>query len=288
MLDLIWPLEDRAFTLFRQRLTLGVEHVAIATRPETRKIKRANGVVTVPIMGGIVQRCDPCWESMGFFASSERISRTMRAIEVDKSVDTVVLNIDSPGGGLYGLQEAVDAIYQLRQSKQVIAIANSMACSAAYAIGSAASVFVAAPGADVGSVGVYVMHVSYADALAKDGVAVTFVKAPEGKADGNPFEALSEDARKHIQASVDQAYDWLVSTIARNRGVSAKVVRETYGQGRVVGAQDALAAGMIDRVDTLHAVFGKLGGAAKGGPSAEVLRARLQTTRVRDSRRSDG
>jgi ClpP class serine protease len=51
-----------------------------------------------------------------------------------------------------------------------------------------------------------------------------------------------------MQASVDEFYAMFTSDVAKNRDVSVKDVRNGYGEGRVLTAKSALAAGMIDRI----------------------------------------
>ena len=72
----------------------------------------------------------------------------------DSSIGAIVLNIDSPGGSVYGVEELADKIYKARGTKPVYAVANSLAASAAYWIGSAASQLYVTPSGEVGSIGV--------------------------------------------------------------------------------------------------------------------------------------
>jgi ClpP class serine protease len=56
---------------------------------------------------------------------------------------------------------------------------------------------------------------------------------------------------------VDQLYEQFVKDVARNRATTAAEVRRGYGEGRMLLAADAKAAGMVDRVDTLENVIAK-------------------------------
>jgi hypothetical protein len=109
------------------------------------------------------------------------------------------------------------------------------------------------PSGQVGSIGVFSMHVDTTAAEEAEGVKVTIVKAGKYKAEN--MEPLTDAAREAMQQQVDTYYDTFVADVAKGRGVAPKVVRETYGEGRVVLAKDALAAGMVDRIATLEEVL---------------------------------
>ena len=68
-----------------------------------------------------------------------------------------------------------------------------------------------------------------------------------------------------MQARVDDYYSTFVRAVARNRGVKVSDVVNGFGQGRVVGANEAVKLGMADRVESMEQTLGRLG--AGGGPT---------------------
>lgn len=72
------------------------------------------------------------------------------------------------------------------------------------------------------------------------------------------YGPLSDEARAHVQASVETHYGAFVAAVARGRGTTQKQVREGMGQGRVLLPEDALDARMIDGVATLAQVIAKV------------------------------
>jgi ClpP class serine protease len=149
-----------------------------------------------------------------------------------------------------------------------VAVANHLMASAAYWIGSAAEEVVVTPSGDVGSVGVFAMHEDWSGALEKEGINISLISAGKYKVEGNPYQPLGEEARAAIQASVDEVYDVFTNAVARNRGVNPAAVRTGFGEGRVVGAQEALKLGMVDRIDTLEGTINRLLG--KSVPAASM------------------
>jgi ClpP class serine protease len=155
---------------------------------------------------------------------------------------------------------------------------------AAYWIGSSAEKLYVTPSGDVGSVGVYVIHWDETGFLEQVGEKPTIIRAGKYKIEANPFEPLSDEAKEYIQADVNETYAKFVKALARNRGTNAADVKANYGQGRVLSAKNALAAGMVDGVLTLEQLLTKITGGGKSGgrtraeagPSVEVLRRRQE------------
>jgi signal peptide peptidase SppA len=170
-----------------------------------------------------------------------------------------VLDIDSPGGSIYGVPELAQEIFAAREKKKVVAVANSLAASAAYWLAAAASEVVVTPSGDVGSVGVYAMHEDISRLLDQEGVTVTFISAGKFKTEGNPYEPLSEEGRSFMQERVDEAYAMFTRDLARFRDVPVAKVKSDFGEGRVVGAKAAKAAGMVDRIASLEDTLARLG-----------------------------
>lgn len=231
----------------------------LAARFSAERAKAAGGgaVAVVPIVGVITQRGDAFDEYFGDGSvPADRLASLIRQLGADESVGAVVLDVDSPGGRTGALEEASDAIYSLRGRKPVIAVANSMMASAAYWIASAADQIVATPEADVGSIGVWTAHVDASKLYDEWGLKITLISAGKYKTEGHPFGPLPEEAKAHIQSQVDECYAMFLKTVARNRGETPAKVRDHYGEGRVLTAQEALKAGVVDQIGTLLEVIG--------------------------------
>lgn len=219
--------------------------------------QRVGATAVIPVMGSISKRMNMFSDFSGG-ASIENIGRDLRAALADAEIDTIVLQIDSPGGSVYGVQELADEIFAARESKKIIAVADDLAASAAYWIGSAASEFIVTPSGEVGSIGVVAMHVDYSKALEAEGIAVTFIHAGDNKVEGNAYEPLGEDARAFMQKRVDEYYSAFTKAVARNRGATASDVEKNFGQGRVFGSAEAKKVGMVDRVATLQDTLARI------------------------------
>jgi signal peptide peptidase SppA len=233
----------------QQFLAAAAERSAQAARPT-----KATGVI--PIRGTISQRAtgDMSGATVGGSAT-EDVAGALRAMLADDSINKIVLDIDSPGGSSYGVAELFDEIYGARGQKPIVAIANSLAASAAYWIGSAADRFLVTPGGLVGSIGVYSVHQDISGMAEKAGVKTTFISAGKHKVEGNEFEPLGDETRARIQERVNEVYDQFIYDVARGRGASLDAVRNGYGEGDVLTAKKAKAEGLVDGVMTFDEVL---------------------------------
>jgi signal peptide peptidase SppA len=153
---------------------------------------------------------------------------------------------------------------------------SHLCASAGYWLAAQCDRVVCTPGGDVGSIGVITAHEDVSAAQEKLGVKTTLIAAGKHKAEGNPFQPLTPEARANLQRRVDQCYSRFIAAVAAGRGVSDATVRDGYGQGRLLGAEDALAAGMVDSIGTLDDVIGEL--ATHAGAAASAIRS-TQATR---------
>jgi signal peptide peptidase SppA len=237
------------------RSALGVSAAAPASRS-------VGSTAVIPIFGTLSHRMGMLSEFSGG-TSYTAVRSALRGALADPNISAILLEIDSPGGNVDGLPELADEVYAARGQKPIGAIANTMAASAAYWLGSQVDDFAVTPSGVVGSVGVYMMHIDESQFNEKIGVTITYISAGEHKTEGNPDAPLSDEAKAYLQSQVDAIYGQFIAAVARGRGASKKAVRDTYGQGRVLMAEPALEAGMVDRIATLDEMVGRMAAKAK-------------------------
>lgn len=252
--------------------------VGAAERPQQRA---AGSVAVLPIFGTISQRVSLMSEMSGG-TSTEQFGKAFRSLMADASVGAIVLDVDSPGGGVFGVAELAESIFKARGQKPIVAVANSMAASAAYWLASAADELVVTPGGQVGSIGVFAAHDDISRANDAMGVTTTLISAGTYKTEGNPYEPLTDEARAAIQAQVDEYYGMFTAAVAKHRGASVKDVRGGFGEGRTVGAKEAVKLGMADRVATLDETIARLTGGrpARGAQRADDTDRRQRRLRM--------
>jgi len=216
-------------------------------------------VAVIPIYGIISHRVSMMDDISGTGGTStERVAREFRSRLNDPNVKAIILDIDSPGGTVYGVEELAEEIYKSRGGKPIVAVSNSLAASAAYWIASAADEIVVTPSGEIGSIGVYATHTDISKLMEEEGVKTTLVSAGEFKVEGNPYEPLSDAGKDYIQERVDDYHASFVKAVARGRGVAVAQVKSDFGKGRVVGADQAVKSGMADRVATLDETIARM------------------------------
>lgn len=212
----------------------------------------ATGIAVLPIYGTLVRRTVGLEAESGM-ASYQELATMLDAAVADPNVAAILLDIDSAGGESGGVFDLADRVAAAAKRKPVWALANDMAFSAAYAIGSAASRFIVTRTGGVGSIGVIAMHADQSVKDAKDGVHYTTVFAGARKNDLNPHEPISDEAHAFLKNEVERVYGLFVDTVALNRGVSADAVRAT--EASIYYGADAVAAGLADAVGTFDDVL---------------------------------
>lgn len=228
--------------------------------------RAAPNIGLINVYGAIMQRASdfgPCEGGTG----AEDIGAAIDAALADETIGQVLMRFATPGGSVFGIQEVGEKIRAASAKKPIIGIADSMAASAGYWLLSQCSEAYVTPGGMVGSVGVYNAHEDVSKALDEAGIKITFVHSGKYKVEGNPYEPLSEEARAEMQARSDAYYAKFTQAIAKGRKVGIDQVRDGMGQGRMLMADAALAANMVDGVMTFEQLVKKMQTSARSGRS---------------------
>lgn len=189
--------------------------------------------------------------------SYETIADRVREGAADKRVGAIVMVFRSPGGTVWGCEEAGDAIYEARAAKPVLAVADPFCFSAAYWLATQASRFYVTTSGEVGSVGVRSGHVDMSGFEDKIGVKTTLIASSPDKIAGHRYAPLADEDRAEIQAGVDAASRRFALAIARGRGMRLADVAKVHGTGKTFSARRALDLGAIDGIATLRDVIGR-------------------------------
>ncbi len=240
--------------------------------PQTANaVARRDGAIAILPMRGVISNRAPMVtnSSTGGGVSAEGFGNAFDAQVADDQVKAIIIDADTPGGNVLGIEELRSKIFAARGSKPIIAQVNANLASAGYWALSGADEIVVTPSGAVGAIGVRTAHDDISAALAKEGIERTIIAAGKYKGEGL-LGPLSEEALAHVQGQVDSYYGMFVDGVAQGRGVASSVVREGFGQGRMVTAKAAVAEGMADRIGTMADTLARFGVAPKkpGGRSA--------------------
>lgn len=161
----------------------------------------------------------------------------------DDSVTEILLNINSPGGEVTGIEELGRKIQQIDKIKPIYAWTESMMCSAAYWLGSQCRKIGMTPSAIVGSIGVYSLIEDTSKALEQEGINIQAISAGKYKLLGANFKPLSDEERKILQDDVSNQH-----TKFKNAVLSSRKIDMEFMEGLSYEGVNALSANLVDVV----------------------------------------
>lgn len=255
-----WALDERTFQmwqgLFLTKLQSGdISDIHLYSEDSKaeqggKDTEKAGNVAVIPIHGTLMGR-NSVFSSARTYPS---IKADIQEALDDDSFDRIVLDIDSPGGGVSGLYQLGDFIKQAKQIKPIDAYTDGVTASAAYWIASCADRIFASPTSDIGSIGVLSMHVDMSKADEMEGIKRTYIYSGKFKAMGNVAEPLTAEAKKYMQNLLDKAYSVFLEEVSENRGLSLSDY-ENWAEGKIFIAEEAQKLELIDGIGTLDTLL---------------------------------
>lgn len=240
----------------------------------------ANKLLAVPVTGVILGES----EGGGGFLSSllsatygYQVKADLEAAAERNDIKGVVLEMDTPGGTIFGSRAIADAVtaYRERTGRPVLAYVRGLSASGGMYAMAGADHIVADHGTLVGSIGVIFGPLSqYDNVIATDGgllgggvettggITEIYVTAGRSKDLGNPYRPLQDEERKALQLGVDNNYETFVSHVAEGRGIEASAIKDQLG-ALIYDEQTALQSGLIDQVGNRDEAYVKAAELAK-------------------------
>src|ERR1051326_1802110 len=163
----------------------------------------------------------------GELVESRSILDQLKRYEDSSSVKAILLNIDSPGGGVAVSQEIYTEVKRLREKKDKIVVAylSSTGASGAYYVACAANKIIANPGTIVGSIGVIAEWINYGDLMEWAKLKEIVFKSGEFKDTGSATRPLTEHEKVYFQSMIDDMYVQFVEAVAAGRHLDIQNVR---------------------------------------------------------------
>jgi protease-4 len=189
----------------------------------------------------------------GVISDSREFVEDLKDFGNRSTVKSVVLRINSPGGGVAASQEMYEAIKKFRAEtkKKVIVSMGSVAASGGYYIACAADRIFANPGTITGSIGVIAEWYNYGDLLQWAKMQNIVIKSGTFKDAGSSTRPLTEEEKVYFQSLIGNMYNQFVSAVASGRKMEDAAVRK-LADGRVYTGQEAKADGLVDELGTMQ------------------------------------
>src|SRR5918998_554386 len=197
-------------------------------------------------------------------ASPEILRDQLRQATEDERVKAVILEIDSPGGGVVPTAQMHQSIQDFKEEteKPVVVSMSATAASGGYYISTAADRIVANESTLTGSLGVIFEYLNLAEAAQEYGIEQEVIKSGPYKDIGSSTREPTEEELEILQACVDEGYDQFVRVIVEGRDLPEGEVRE-IADGRVYSGLQAEALGLVDEIgglDRAAEIAGELAG----------------------------
>ena len=183
----------------------------------------------------------------GLITDDTKVSKMLADIKKSKSVQAVILHIDSPGGTTTGGEVLFASIREISSVKPVVAVFGTLATSAAYLVGIASDHIISRGNTITGSIGVIVQWAEVTDLLGKIGVKMETVKSGRLKATPSPFEPTTEESREVTLELVKESQKWFNDLVAQRRRIAPTDLAKLTS-GRIFTGRQALKLKLIDQI----------------------------------------
>jgi signal peptide peptidase SppA len=206
-----------------------------------------NGTAVVDIAGSLVNGSAGFYRLFGIVGYEDIKGAIAEALDA-KDVKRIVLNIDSGGGAVNGVEDAGSFIRKAASVKPVLTFTGGTMGSAAYWLGSSADHVFAAQTAQVGSVGTLIIAMERSEQMKKDGITAKVFRYGKYKALANSYEKLTADGEEQLQNLADESGKIFVEYAAGRRGTTPEKFQKTMGEGRVFMGRQAAEVGLVDGI----------------------------------------
>ena len=226
-----------------QLAAIDVKALAVlGTDSDTPSYSVDNRTATIKVRGLLIPNASRDYG--GWVTGYNYINQYLAKANNDPFIDEIVLDIDSGGGYVKGLDGVIETIANL--SKPITTYASGNMYSAAYYLGSSTDNITAEKDSGIGSIGVYVVHSEDSKALEKWGETYSIFRSGKWKGAFNWFSPLAKHEKERLQQGVDEAASLFFNHVAYKRNIDTMTIADW--QGDTFSATKAKELGLIDEI----------------------------------------
>lgn len=204
----------------------------------------ASGNTAVIRITGPIVSTDGGPFSGGITTSTDILEQIERA-ERRQGIESIILEINSPGGSAVASDEIAQAV--LQAEKPVVAWIRESGASGAYWIASAADHVVANRMSVTGSIGVLGSYLGFEEFIDEWNVTYNRLVAGERKDIGSPFRELSQEERAFLEEKLGTVHGFFLEEVARNRNLTNDSIAAVQ-DGRFLLGVEAFDLGLVDEL----------------------------------------
>lgn len=215
---------------------------ALGKDDDTPSYSIDNRTATIKVRGLLIPNAS---RDYGRWATGYNIiNQYLAKADADPFVDEIVLDVDSGGGYVKGLDDVIEHIANL--SKPISAYASGDMYSAAYYLGVSCDNIRAEKDSGIGSIGVYAVHEESSKALAQWGETYSIFRSGKWKGAFSWFMPLAKHEKERLQQGVDEAASLFFNHVAARRDLDTMTIADW--QGDTFSASKAKELGLIDEI----------------------------------------
>lgn len=257
-----WRMEPERFASLMEGFRNGVPLRMFETDPAPKSLmtlspgKGGKSVATIPVRGPMLK--PTTW----WGTSTVQLRNDLRMASANPDVSSILLQIDSPGGTVAGMDALISDVNMARRRKPVWAHIDDMGASAAYELASQAdAIFATGPTTAVGSIGTMMAVYDMSQMAEREGVKALMFKTGPLKGAGFPGTTVTEEQQADFQHWVDGSQEFFDAAVKKGRGLSAAELN-TVRTGGVFLASEAQNLKLIDGIQSLDKTLDRLAAAA--------------------------
>jgi protease-4 len=183
----------------------------------------------------------------GLITGDQKTLDLLDEIKDAKTVEALLLRIDSPGGTTSGSEALYLKLREVAEKKPVVAVMDTVAASGGYITALAADHIVARGNTITGSIGVIFSYPEFSDLMGKVGVKMEEIKSAPLKAEPTPYKPLTPEVRAATDLLVKDSFAWFKGLVTERRKLDAATV-DRLADGRVYTGRQAVTEKLIDAV----------------------------------------
>lgn len=199
-----------------------------------------NKILRIPVEGAIMENSMVTDVVNSFKKASE-----------DKDIKAVILEVDSPGGGITACDRIYNEIKRYRDANPNVPMVVSMkniATSGGYYVSMLADKIIANPTSITGSIGVIMYLINVEGLYEKIGLSDVVIKSGAKKDMGLWSRKMTDDEKTIFHDMIMEMYDRFVGIVAKNRKAIDHEMLLKLADGRAYTGEQALKNGLVDKL----------------------------------------
>lgn len=205
------------------------------------------------------------------------VKETLRKAALDDDIKGIILDMNTPGGTIFGSHAISDGIkdYQQKTGKPVVAFVSGISASGGMWSMAPADQILADHGTLIGSIGVIMGPFTYYNGVVAtdggilgggvtttNGITQEYITAGRSKDVGNPYRPLTAEERATFQESINLTYSDFVKHVSENRDIPEATIRDTLG-AMIFGNEKAQQLKLIDGTASREGAYASIANLAR-------------------------